>query len=151
MLLSLFSTPMDLENPYAPPTSTTRDVNEAVDAHWYLERIQKYFRRMGIAGLVYLGVVFVFVITTELQEGTFRIPDAIGPLLWCSLLAWLNIAMIRMGRLPDDQFTKHYKKARWVTILVGTLFLPILGIPAFVTLRRLSLYNESLKTNPYAI
>jgi hypothetical protein len=139
---------MHVENPYAPPTTTNRDANDAVDAHWYLARIQKYFRRMGIGALIYIGVVIVFTITTQLRKGNFRIPETFGPLVWCALLAWLFITMIRIGRLPEDQFPKHYKNARWVAILAGTLFLPILGLPAFISLRRLSLYNESLKTNP---
>ena len=138
---------MHAENPYAPPTATNRGVNDAVDAHWYLTRIQKYFRRMGIGGLVYIGVVIVLHITTQLRRGSFRITETAGPLVWCALLAWLFITMIRIGRLPEDQFPKHYRKARWIAILAGTLFLPILGLPAFISLRRLSLYSELLKTN----
>jgi hypothetical protein len=103
---------------------------------------------MGIGALVYIGIVIVFTITTQLRKGSFRIPETVGPLVWCALLAWLFITMIRIGRLPEDQFPKHYKKARWVAILAGTLFLPILGLPAFISLRRLSLYNQSLKPNP---
>ena len=139
---------MHAENPYAPPTAINRDANDAVDAHWYLARIQKYFRRMGIGALIYIGVVIVFTITTQLRNGNFRIPEAVGPVVWCALLTWLFTTMIRIGRLSEDQFPKHYNKARWVAILAGTLFLPILGLPAFISLRRLSLYNESLKTNP---
>ncbi|MCY2977725.1 MAG: hypothetical protein NTU79_03565 [Planctomycetota bacterium] len=139
---------MHAENPYAPPTATNRDANDAVDAHWYLAQIQKYFRRMGIGALIHIGVVIVFTITTQLRKGNVRIPETVGPLVWCALLVWLFITMIRIGRLPEDQFPKHYKKARWVAILAGTLFLPILGLPAFISLRRLSLYKKSLKTNP---
>jgi len=32
---------MHAENPYAPPKAADRDVNVAVDAHWYLTRTQK--------------------------------------------------------------------------------------------------------------
>ena len=140
---------MHAENPYAPPKAANRDVNVAVDAHWYLTRIQKYFRRMGIGALIYIGVVIAFTVTTQLWKGTFRIPETVGALVWCALLAWLFITMIWIGRLPEDQFPKHYRTARWVAILAGTLFLSILGLPAFISLRRLSLYNESLKTNPH--
>jgi hypothetical protein len=139
---------MHAENPYAPPTATKRDVIDGIDSHWYLTRIQKYFRRMGIAALTYIVVVIVLTITPQLRNGKFRIPETVGPLVWCALLAWLFITMIRIGRLPDDQFPKHYKRARWVAILAGSLFLPILGLPAFITLWRLSLYNESLRINP---
>ena len=138
---------MHAENPYAPPTATSQGVMDAIDAHWYLVRIQKYFRRMGIAALIYIGGVIVFTITTQLRNGKLRIPDTVGPLVWCAFLAWLFITMIRIGRLPEDQFPNHYKKARWVAILAGALFLPILGLPAFISLRRLSLYNDLLKTN----
>jgi hypothetical protein len=139
---------MHAENPYAPPTAPNRDVAEAVDAHWYLTRIQKYFRRMGIGALIYIGVVIVGTMTTQLRKGNFRIPETVGPLVWCALLGWLFTTMIRIGRLPEDQFPKHYKQARWVAILAGTLFLPILGLPAFISLRRLSLYKESLEITP---
>lgn len=141
---------MHAENPYSPPTTTNRDVNDAVDAHWYLVRIQKYFRRMGIGALIYIGVAFVFIVATQLRKESLQIPEIVGPLVWFALLSWLFIAMIRIGRLPEDQFPKHYKKARWVAILAGTLFLPILGLPAFISLRRLSLYNEFRKTYPHS-
>jgi hypothetical protein len=137
---------MSAENPYAPPTTANQNVIIAVDSTWYLTRIQKYFRRMGIGALVYIGVVIVFTITSQLPKGNFRIPQTVGPLVWCLLLAWLFVTMIRIGRLPEEQFPKHYKKARWVAIIAGTLFFPILGLPAFISLRRLSLYNETLKT-----
>jgi len=44
---------------------------------------------------------------------------------------------------------RNYKKARWMAIRAGTLFLPILGLPALISLRRLSLYNETFKINPH--
>jgi hypothetical protein len=140
---------MHAENPYAPPTATNRVMTDAVDAHWYLTRIQKYFRRMGIGALIYIGVAIVLAITTQLRKGRFGIPETVGPLVWCALLSWLFITMIRIGRLPEDQFPKHYKKARWVAILAGSLFFPIFGLPAFISLWRLSLYSKTLKTNPH--
>jgi hypothetical protein len=120
---------MSAENPYASPNAAKQNVIIAVDSTWYLTRIQKYFRRMGIGALVYIGVVIVFTITSQLPKGNFRIPQTVGPLVWCLLLAWLFVTMIRIGRLPEEQFPKHYKKARWVAIIAGTLFFQYSGCP----------------------
>ncbi len=136
------------DNPYAPPKAANRDSVVQIDAGWYLIRIQKYFRRMGMGGLIYVSFLIVILTMTQLSKGTFQIPDTFGPLVWCGLLTWFFITMIRIGKLPEDQFPKHYKKARWIAIFAGTLFLPILGLPAFISLRRLTMYNEMLKNNP---
>lgn len=136
-------------NPYAPPSVPNQDIAATVDVHWYLERIQKYFRRMGIGALIYVGFVGGLTITTQMCEGTFGTSETAGPLVWCALLAWLFISMIRIGRVPENQFPKHYTKARWVAIIAGALFLPILGLPAFISLHRLSQYNRLLKTHPH--
>lgn len=130
------------DNPYAPPSATSLDDGTTtVDARWYLTRVQKYFRRMAIAGLIYTGVLILITIATQLRSETLQNPETAGTLVWSAFLAWLFITMIRIGRLPEDEFPKHYKKARWVVILVGTIFLPILGLPAIISLRRLSRYN----------
>jgi hypothetical protein len=136
------------DNPYAPPEAANRDLIVDVDASWYLLRIQKYFRRMGIGGLIYVSFLIVFLTISQLSKRNFQIPEIVGPLVGCGLLAWFFIAMIRIGQLPEDQFPKHYKKARWLAIFAGTLFLPILGLPAFISLRRLTMYNEMQKNNP---
>jgi hypothetical protein len=138
---------MPIENPYAPPTATIPGKTVDCDARWYLTRIQKCFRRMGIGALVYIVVAIVVTTTIEIRRPAIRIPQTVGPLVWSAIFGWIFLTMIRLGRLPEEEFPKHYKKARWITILAGTIFLPILGIPAYISLRRLTLYNEARKSN----
>ncbi len=56
------------------------------------------------------------------------------------LLAFFG-AMIRTAtRLPGD-FERLYKRARWLGILAGAFGFPILTIPAFIGVSRLSKYR----------
>jgi hypothetical protein len=134
------STELTEQNPYAPSVESAK-LAEVKNAKWHLDRVQKYFRRMGFAGLLYTGCVFVLTITIQLQSGKLRIPETVGSLVLFGLMAWLFIDMIRIGYLPEAQFSAHYTKARWILIVVGTVFLPILGVPAFISLRRMTQYN----------
>ena len=136
------------ENPYSPPATSIAVHSNDCDPKWYLTQAQKYYRRMGVGSLAYIGFVIVFTTTRQLRQGRLDIPETVGSIVWCALLAWLFITMIRIGYIPETEFPAHYKKARWIGIIAGALFFPILGLPAYISLRRLHRYN--LLVNPEA-
>jgi len=129
-------------NPYTPPVVTPSALPDQRDASWYLHSVQKYYRRMGIAMLTYICIVAVLSIAGQALEGSITLASIGAPLIWCSLLVWLCAAMIKIGYVSPDDFPSCYRKARWVGIIAGAMFLPILGLPAFISLRRLSRYNS---------
>jgi hypothetical protein len=135
-----------VKNPYAPPATTTSALPDERDASWYLHSVQKYYRRMGIAMLTYICIVAAISIVGQALEGSITWASIGGPLLWCSFLAWLFVAMIKIGYTPQDEFPSSYKKARWVGIFAGAMFLPILGLPAFISLRRLTRYKALIQS-----
>ncbi len=67
---------------------------------------------------------------------------ALALIVWVTPLGWLFVTMIRVADVPHPEFPRHYVKARWVGIIAGALFFPLLTIPAFISVRRLSLYNR---------
>lgn len=137
-------------NPYAPSPSMTAVHGNDKDAAWYLSKVQKYFRRMGIGSLVYMAIAIVVLVATQLMRSAVDIPETVGTLAWCALLAWLFISMVRVGYLSEAEFPLHYQKARWIAIIAGTLFLPILGLPAFISLRRLSKYDSLINAESHS-
>lgn len=128
-------------NPYAPPVASASAKADGKDASWYLNRVQKYYRRMGTAMLAYIGIVVVVAGVSKTTDGSLRVADIAGPLVWCALLTWLFAAMVRIGYVSHADFPAYYKRARWIGIIAGALFLPILGLPAFISVRRLTRYN----------
>ena len=136
------------EKPYSPPATSIAVHSNDCDPKWYLTQAQKYYRRMGVGSLAYIGFVIVFTTTRQLRQGRSDIPETVGSIVWCALLAWLFITMIRIGYIPETEFPAHYKKARWIGIIAGALFFPILGLPAYIALRRLHRHN--LLVNPEA-
>lgn len=106
-------------NPYAPPvvSASASAKCDGKDASWYLNRVQKYYRRMGTAMLAYIGIVVVVAVAKKTTDGSLRVADIAGPLLWCAFLAWLFVAMVRIGYMSHVDFPAHYKKARWIGII----------------------------------
>ncbi|TWU16286.1 hypothetical protein [Allorhodopirellula heiligendammensis] len=132
------------ENPYAPPSGALTSEVVQRPASWYLSRVQKYYRWMGFGMLSYLVIAVIVAIVDQLHYGSFRLRDAVGPLIWCLFLTWLFAAMIRIGYTAPEKFPQRYQQARWIGIIAGALFLPILGIPAFISVRRLTRYHQCL-------
>jgi hypothetical protein len=129
-------------NPYAPPHITTTNRRDDRDAAWHLHHVQKYYRRMGLVGLSYVGLLVIATAASQAIDEQLKIANIFGIAAWCSLLAWLFVTMIRIGNIPHADFPSHYTKARWAGIVAGAMFLPILGLPALISVRRLTRYHE---------
>ena len=82
------------DNPYAPPIASTCIVRDERDASWYLRKVQQYYRRMGIAMMAYVAIVAVVATVGASLDGSLRLADMVGPLVWCSVLTWLFMTMI---------------------------------------------------------
>jgi len=92
--------------------------------------------------LVYTTIASSVGIAGNVRAGSLAIAEIAGLLASCSLLVWLSITMIRLGRVSGDTFPAQYKKARWIGLIAGAVFFPILGLPAFLSIRRLTQYHE---------
>ena len=125
-------------NPYAAPTANT----EEWDASWHLNRAQKYYRRMGGGMLIYCAANLIISGILQFAESTLGIADVVAGLIFAAPLAWLFLALVRLGRVVPQEFPLYYKKARWSGIIAGGLFFPLLSVPAFIALRSLTKYQD---------
>ncbi len=128
-------------NPYAPPHIGTTTHRGDRDASWYIHHVQKYYRRMGLVGLSYVGLLIIGTAVSQAIDEPLQIAHIFGMTIWCSLLTWLFVTLIRISNVPHADFPSHYTKARWVGIIAGAMFLPILGFPAMISVRRLTRYH----------
>ncbi|HBJ38274.1 MAG TPA: hypothetical protein DDZ51_26685 [Planctomycetaceae bacterium] len=97
---------------------------------------------MGLVGLAYVGLLVIGTAATQSIDERPIISNIFGMTVWCSLLTWLFVTMIRISNVPHADFQSHYTKARWSGIIAGAMFLPILGLPAMISVRRLTRYHE---------
>jgi hypothetical protein len=68
----------------------------------------------------------------------------IGPPTMMLAMFFFSGAMIQTAaQLPND-FERRYRRARWLGILAGAFGFPILTIPAFIGVSRLSKYREMI-------
>ncbi len=136
------------DNPYAAPNGVASIQRGDRDASWYLHHVQKYYRRMGIAGLTYVGLLVIGTVIGQAIDESFQVEHILGMSVWFTLLTWLFVTMIRIGYVPPADFPSHYTTARWTGIIAGAMFLPILGFPALVSVCRLTRYNALVNTKP---
>ncbi len=96
---------------------------------------------MGLVGLSYVGLLVIGTAASQAIDELPKIGDLFGMTVWCSLLTWLFVTMIRISNVPHADLPSHYTKARWSGIIAGAMFLPILGFPAMISVRRLTRYH----------
>jgi hypothetical protein len=97
---------------------------------------------MGILMLIYIFIVFLLAVGDIILFGSVGFWEMAAPLVCSFFLIWMFVTMTKIGNLSPDEFPSHYKKARWVGIIAGALFLPIIGVPAFISIRRLTRYDS---------
>lgn len=130
------------ENPYLPPAVCAADEAEDGEAAWYLASALKYYRRMGIAMLLLYSTPVAIIVTVAFLNNEFDTATALGQLAVWSLMTGLFAALVWLGCLPHSDFPARYGKARWVGLIAGSLFLPVIGLPAFIAVRRLARYHS---------
>ena len=94
--------------------------------------------------LTYLTCAFPFWVYELLTDDTMLLGERIGPPI--AMLAMLTFfgAMIRNATLLPNEFARRYKRSRWLGILAGAFGFPLLSIPAFIAVARLSKYRTLL-------
>ncbi len=141
-------------NPYAAPIST----GNAREPDWYLFSACRYFKGIGYVSLAYI----VFYVTPmllylTLTDESCPLGVKIGVLFMLLGMSIFCMAMIRTAKQLPLDFERHYRRARWLGILSGAFGFPLLSIPAFIGVSRLSRYrtliscdgtNQPDKTNP---
>ena len=125
-------------NPYA----STQQIKENRDSSWYLRRVQTYYKRMGWGMIVYIAIAIPFIIYGVMTDKRLLIGEIFGPpILAIAALTFFGMMVHTAGMLETD-FDRFYMRARWLGILAGAFVFPILTIPAFVAVRRLSICRK---------
>jgi len=130
--------PQAAENPYASPQC----VEVQDDAESLLKATTKLYRRMGWFGIAYFSFIYPFTIVGQLSEGHFEVVPAIAGTIICGLMLAFFAIMIKTAKHLADDLDRYYRRARWLGILAGALFFPILTVPAFLAVRRLERYRD---------
>ena len=121
-------------NPYAAPANAEDDRH----ADWYLASACRYFKGIGYVVIVYLTCVMPFSLYETFADESPLLGEMIGsPVMTAATLAFFTAMIHTANRLPAD-FERLYRRARWLGILAGAFGFPILSIPAFIGVWRLS-------------
>ncbi len=128
-------------NPYSAPLSAT-DLSDARHSDWYLASACRYLHGIGCAVIVYCFAVIPFWLHDIITSAAPHMSMVVGiPLVVTALFAF-SVAMIKTaGQLPTE-FPRRYRRARWLGILAGAIGFPVLSIPAFLSVWRLSTYRN---------
>lgn len=125
-------------NPYASPASIIDDARQSA---WYLASACRYFKRISYVMIVYWICVIPLSLYRLLNDDATGMRELIGvPTMMAFILLFFGALLQTALRLPYD-FERLYKRARWLGILAGAFGFPILTIPAFIGVSRLSKYR----------
>ncbi len=128
-------------NPYASPAT----FSDARQADWYLASACRYFKWIGWVVIVYMSCASSIALY-ELFIDELPLVGAIigGATMMAATLLFFGTMIRTAMRLPDD-FERLHKRARWLGILAGAFGFPILTVPAFIGVSRLSKYRAMTK------
>ncbi len=131
----------NMQNPYASPAT----FSDARQADWYLASACRYFKWIGWVVIVYMSCASSIALY-ELFIDELPLVGAIigGATMMAATLLFFGTMIRTAMRLPDD-FERLYKRARWLGILAGAFGFPILTVPAFIGVSRLSKYRAMTK------
>ncbi len=131
------------ENPYASP----KCVESQPDADALLKATVRLYRGMGWAGIAYLLVFCPLTIVSELarqQELGETIGGAIAMTTICGLMAAFFVLVMKTADRLGVNLDRSYRRARWLGIITGAMFFPLLTIPAILAVRRLERYRKHM-------
>ncbi len=129
---------MSSTNPYSPPQLSM----DTRDESWYRVRVESDYRRMGWGMIIYITLVASLAIYEIWTNDKLSTGEIIGPAILL-LVMWTFFGMMvyTAGQLATD-FDRVYNRARWLGILAGAVLFPLLTIPAFIAVRRLSVCRK---------
>ncbi len=92
--------------------------------------------------IVYQVVGVPFWLYELFTNQSMLLGEKVGPPI-CMVAVFIYFAamIINANRLPND-FGRCYKRARWLSILAGAFGFPLLTVPAFIGVWRLSKYRN---------
>jgi threonine/homoserine/homoserine lactone efflux protein len=79
-------------------------------------------------------------------EATSRRPNSTGLLaliVFAGVYLAIFVAVLRTAGHLRDNFERTYRRARWMGIVMATLFCPVLTVPAIVGIRQLRKCQEA--------
>ena len=130
--------PSPLEpNPYASPASP----GAARQAEWYLASACRYFKAIGWLAIIYLMCVIPIALYQVFTDESPLVGEMVGmPIMMAAMFVFFGTMIRTAMRLPGD-VDRLYKQARWLGILAGACGFPLLTVPAFIGVARLSKYR----------
>ena len=125
-------------NPYAAPLST----GNFREPDWYLASACRYFKGIGYVMLAYLICAIPFWLYELVTDESMLLGEKLGPPIMMLAMFVFFGAMVRNATQLSNDFKRRYKRARWLGILAGAFGFPLLSIPAFIGMSRLSKYRK---------
>lgn len=128
------------QNPYASPSTSC----DATPPDWYLASACRYLKLMAWASIVYILCMLTLCLYMIVSDESPLIGEMVGPPLMATAVVLFSALMIRTATVLPNDFERLHKRARWLGILAAAFGCPILTIPAFVAVSRLSKYRKMI-------
>lgn len=132
------------ENPYASPKS----LESPASATASLKVATRLFYWMGVFGLAYNFVFVPVAIVIGVTKDGPEFAPIVGATIWCAVNCVLFRWMMTTAKDLGKDFDATYRRARWLGIVAGTLYFPILTVPAILAIRHLESCRQALVGEP---
>ena len=126
------------ENPYASPQ--TCDIAESADV--LLRATTRMYRGIGWAGIGCCLLAYSILMASELTTGTLDWAEFLVGTTGIGLYLAFFVFVLKTASRLETRFDRTYRRARWLGILVATIFFPVLTWPGIVAVRRLERYRR---------
>lgn len=134
----------NVENPYAPPEDTVK----TEPAAYHRDCACKWFRAMAWFGGIFPAMTAAAILFILKVKGKGRTPDLETLFVQSVVMSLVAIFVIWISIRLRRDFDKTYKFARWMAVLGGAFFFPILTIPAFMAVSHMEKYRRSQPETP---
>ncbi|MBS0204125.1 MAG: hypothetical protein JSS49_14560 [Planctomycetes bacterium] len=124
------------QNPYAAPQANClHDEDLALILH----RAVMIFRRMGWGGVLLFAAVSAvnFGMNLSMADPEFLVPMFV--LAGYTAFFW---SMLRTAKCLAENFDSAYGRARWIAIIAGAFFFPLLTLPCYFAIRLMEEYKR---------
>lgn len=127
-------------NPYAAPQTNCLHEDELATV---LYRAVLIFRRMGWGGLLIFGGVAFIDIAINLSR--YNVVFLVQSTVLCCYAAFFWSILKTAGHL-EENFETSYRRARWIAIIGGAFFFPLLTLPCYFAICHLEEYRRRSQT-----